>query len=271
MKLNIVETHPPRWFLFDDAGVEFAQRADVAFYEEAVQATKKGKSVHDTLLDMEAKRLGVAPSDEQEAAGVTVTVIKVEPHEHEDYLRGNPVHDHDELYAHDHAAYATTEDVRGVLRDVHGVDLARVANNEGMQRRLDQHEAHHAYAEILHSHEALDQRIGALEKLVEALIASVKQHEHSDRAPAAHGHGELVVLNDMVRTLRKDLGAVEGQVDGQGRELHSHDHEEYATQGELHEVATQVEEQAKSRDVNVVSFRDIGGGRKRYVVEDGRT
>ncbi len=55
MKLKIVDTKPPRWFLFDDHDHELAQRADAAFYEAAVQDTRKGKSVHDTLLGMEAK------------------------------------------------------------------------------------------------------------------------------------------------------------------------------------------------------------------------
>jgi hypothetical protein len=160
------------------------------------------------------------------------------------------------------------------------VELGQTTAQESINRRIDQHEAGHSYAPLNHPHAALEQRLASLENLVEALIKKVDAHTHTGFAAEVHSHEELAAVNEALRAVRHDMGAQDIRLDGieskadalavhpdyaTAAELANHLHRQYALGNQLQE---HLDEAEGTREVDVVSFKDIGGNRKRYVVQD---
>lgn len=205
-------------------------------------------------------------------------VVPPVPHDHEefdDFLRGVP--DHDEMHkgfslaGHEHEGVAFLSDMTLLEKHVQDNELGEAAAHEAINRRIDEHEVHHSFAAVKHDHDALEQRLENLEKLVTALTRGLAEHVHVD---VPHSHGELVVLDQGVTHLRQLLGNLQTEVRGQAHHVAAHDHDStYAPKDSLDGFASRAAleehiESAKRRTNGRVLSEEYTNGKRRIIFEE---
>lgn len=260
-----------RYLWWDEQGVEHQEDRDA--FDEQVIARRRKVSLEVVLAEKHGARL--AKERAVRVVPVKADAPVVKDHTHEEIVNPTiPEHGH-EYASKDHPHdYANHADISLLGFKLEQNSLEEAAAREAINRRLDEHEVSHSFAPLNHSHPAIEQRLDNLEILVTAIGEQVKRLSEAKYAPEKHGHGEMIVLEQAVAQLRRQLSDLDYQIEAQANKVAAHDHDrDYAPKHNHDGFAMQadleahIEESKRRTNARILSTEEVGG-KKRIILEE---